>query len=605
MMDSNTFLEISLVDKRFVVELNPHHEYYQKAYIIVRGLLTAYERGDNKWVIGYDDVGFLRDRLNQFGLVDGRVITQEAMRFLQWLEERWEEREEIKKGGKNDYVKHLIKGKLKKEPYEDQVTAIAYAYQNPRVGIFDSMGMGKSLEVLGTIVALSGSVQKTLIICPLNVVPGFLREVEKHTHLKAVSLPTGRKTALAELEKVKKGKWDILITHPENLVGEKNNVLGPITKLLKTMKFDYIVIDEFHRYKNIEAKRTKCVLSLLEEIKSHKGEKARCALLTGTPISESPLNAYTVLKVLSFVPNYIRFENHFCTKKNVDFGGRSYKVITGYKNLPDLKRMVERVSIRRTKEEMVGFPPITAIQRDVLLTGKQRVLYNAIAKDLLHVLDQKTRVNLENWFVSENKAIRLRQVLNSPGILDEDGDSAKYIELDNILEELLADPDQKVIIWTEYRKAVDMLHERYNDLYGSIKLYGGVKIDEALINQFENDKKPQVAVAIPAKAGEGTDFLARARTAIYVDRPYSYTQFSQSMDRIHRRTQIDQNSSKLDRMRALPALIIFLDAVGSIDELVRDKLYDKERMEKALTVSDEKLITLGRADLIKYIREIK
>lgn len=605
MMDSSKFIEISLVNKRFVVELNPLHEHYQKAYIIVRNLLTAYERGENTWVIGYDDVGFLKEKLDQFGLVEGRFIRPDALEFLQWIIGKWDEKEEIKKGKLNDHIKTLIKGKLKKQPYEDQITAIAYAYQNPRVGIFDSMGMGKSLEVLGTIVALSGDVQKTLIICPLNVVPGFMREVVKHTNLKSVCLPTGRKKALEELKDLQGGNWDILITHPENLVGEKKDTFGTITKVLKTMNFDYIVIDEFHRYKNIDAKRTKCVLSLLEEIEDHKGGKARCALLTGTPISESPLNAYTVLKTLSFVPNYIRFENHFCTKKNIDAGGKKWKVITGYKNLPDLKRMVERVSIRRTKEEMTGFPPITAIQRDVFITGKQRTIYNAIAKDLLHALDQKTRVNLENWFVSENKAIRLRQVLNSPGILDEDGDSAKYLELDNILEELLSDPEQKVIVWTEYRKAVEMLHERYNDLYGSIKLYGGVKIDNTLINQFENDPKPRVAIAIPAKAGEGTDFLARARTAIYVDRPYSYTQFSQSMDRIHRRTQIDQNSSKLDIMRASPALIIFLDAVGSIDELVRDKLYDKERMEKALTVSDEKLVTLGRGDLIKYLRELK
>jgi len=132
-------------------------------------------------------------------------------------------------------------------------------------------------------------------------------------------------------------------------------------------------------------------------------------------------------------------------------------------------------------------------------------------------LSSLTYINLDDLVNNNSRMLRLRQVMNHPSILNENGDSAKYIELDGVLEEVLADPEEKVIIWTEYRAAVDNLFNRYNAEYGAVKVYGGIsdKQWEETVHTFETDKKPRVAIGIPAKAGEGTDFLARARTAVY------------------------------------------------------------------------------------------
>jgi SNF2 family DNA or RNA helicase len=437
-----------------------------------------------------------------------------------------------------------------------------------------------------------------------------MREIQKHTYLKALAIPPGKKASLEFLRENMHGDWDILLVHPENLInsggekGKKAEVYGPVTKLLKTMPFDMILVDEWHQYKNLSAKRTKCVLSLLGEIRDRERNLSRAIVMTGTPISESPLNAYVTLKVLSNdnLPHVSKFESYFTVKKDFTYGNRgTFAKVVGHKNLAELKARIERVSIRRTKDDMKGFPDKIFAIRDVLLDGKQLDLYKTVCGEVVSGLAHSSIVNLGEFFSSAS-SVRLRQLLNHPAFLNEDCESSKYAEIDRILEELFADPEQKVIIWTEYRKAVDLIYDRWNEEYGVIKIYGGVDIDDKLASSFENDDRPRIAACIPAKAGTGVDFLARARTSIYVDRPYSYTLYQQSLDRIHRRVKTEGELSRLDRIRSQPATIMFLDVPGSIDELVRDRLMNKSDVAEALLTSDEKLIEIGRSDLLQYLR---
>jgi SNF2 family DNA or RNA helicase len=328
--------------------------------------------------------------------------------------------------------------------------------------------------------------------------------------------------------------------------------------------------------------------------------------MTGTPVSESPLNAYVLLKIMNYgkVPHISRFDNHFVIKQLVEYGHKgSHLKVVGYRCLDELKMRLERVSIRRSKAEMTGFPPLTQIIREVTLAGQQLALYSVLCGELRRDLPKEGLINVQKFLGGNENAIRLRQCLNHPSILGGEGDSAKYLELDDILEELLADPEQKVVIWTEFRAAVDLLFDRYNEQYGAVKLYGGVnnKELEKMSLAFESTGRPRVVVAIPAKAGEGTDWLASARTAIYIDRPASLVLYQQSMDRIHRRVET-KNPTALDLRRSQPATIIFLDVLNSVDILNKDRLIGKQDIAEAVTTSDEKLIEMGREDLLKYLQ---
>lgn len=613
-------IDVILENKKFQVVLDPNNEFYTRAYIIIKSLLTTRELAcGNKFSIGYDDLDFLKEKLRSFGLLNGCTITEEAYQFSEWLKSKILKDKNIKDGINNDYTRSLLNGKLKTDLYEDQLTGVSYLLSKNRAGLFDDMGTGKSLISLATIVALGDKIKRTLVICPSNVVFGYCREVDKHTNLKIVSLPSGKKQAFEYLKSNKNTIWDIMITHPENLVNPNktgNDIYSDITNFLIQIPFDMIIIDEWHMYKNFDTKRTKAILHLLYNIKNHEGKFSRFIPMTGTPISESPLNAYSTLKILSFdpIPHISRFENYYCVKKRMTFKNASKKLkkgsnkrvtvnkIVGFQNLDELKERVERISIRRTKDDLKGFPDkIPPIIRDVVITGKQLQLYKVICGEIIRELPKSTRINLISFLNNNNGILRLRQLMNHPNLLNEEGNSVKYEEIDRILEELFENPENKVVIWSAFRKSIDNIYDRYNKKYGVVKIYHNVKVSD-IANDFENKNKPRIAACTVEKAGTGTDFLARARTSIYIDRPYSYTLYKQSIDRIHRRIKLDGNLSKLDKIRSQPATTIFIDAVGSVDALVRERLLGKQDMVDAITTSDEKLIEIGRNDLVQYLK---
>jgi len=610
-------LDVYMEKKRFYVALDPQHSYFSTVFPVVKSLLTTVElsRG-NVFSIGYEDVTFLKDKLRKLNLLPYCTISDGAYNFLDWLDGKHVKNESVKKGIYNDTIKLLLKDKLKTIPYEDQYSAISYIVNNPRAGLFDDMGSGKSLISLASIVALGNEVKRTLVICPNNVVFGYMREIEKHTYLKGVAVPSGTKKSLEFLKDTCESPWDIQLIHPENLINRKGKrVDGDNTNFLITRPWDMIIVDEWHMYKNVNKKRSACVFKILKEARNSEGKYPRLLIMTGTPVSESPVNSYSVLKALGFdfLYNPFVFENYFCRKEEVEIWTKDRKgnaikrrieKVAGYRHLDELKTRIEHVSIRRTKDEMKGFPDKTSSIRDVVLKGKQLKLYKSLCDRFISEIPKGAKINLRNFLKKNATALKLRQLLNHPNLIESEGNSVKYEEIDKILEELFVDPEQKVVIWTAFRKSVKNIYDLFNKKYGAVKIYGDSPRDEMsrVAPIFENEDYPRIAVCTAEKAGTGTDFLARARTAIYVDRPYSFTLYKQSMDRIHRRVKTVGNLSKLDRIRSQPASLIFLDAVGTIDVLIRDILLGKTDMSDAITTSDEKLIEIGRKDLIDYLK---
>lgn len=592
-----------------VVSLDSLHPQVKDVHLIIRSLLgaRAIEGANFSWTIGYDDFLQLKQKLDSLGISEGRDMSKAAYDYVLDIYAKDKRNFDIKEGVHNEHLADLLKDKLKTELYSDQITGVSYLYNNRRAGLFDAMGVGKSVMALASVVALGPAIKRTLVVCPKAVIMGFQREVLKHTGLKSLAVPSGAK-AVPFLTENQHTDWDILFVHPENLIsrtGRKGDVYGPVTSILSSWKFDMVIVDEWHQYKEISAKRTKCILSMLSSIKDRSGAPCRVIVMTGTPISESPLNGYVTLKVLSTetLPHISRFENFFLIKKEVSYGFKgTFSKVVGYKNLGELKRRLERVSIRRTKDDLKGFPPRILTVRDVELSGKQKDLYKAACGELLASLPTESKINVEAFFSGNAHAIRIRQLLNSPLFMEEDCASAKHDTIDDILDELFLDPEQKVVIWTEYRKGVDIIYDRWNEKYGVVKIYGGVEVDEKLAKSFESNDAPRIAACIPAKAGTGVDFLARARTSIYIDRPYSFTFFQQSLDRIHRRVSGNAPASDLERIRSQPATLIFLDMVGTLDELIREKLELKGDVAQALTTSNQKIVELGRSDLLRYLK---
>lgn len=320
-------------------------------------------------------------------------------------------------------------------------------------------------------------------------------------------------------------------------------------------------------------------------------------VLTGTPVSESPTNAYPILQILSpeKLPSRAKYDRHFATGEG------------GYSNLGDLKRLLESVSVRRLKADIRGMPDKIEVVRHCDPTDAQATHYAEVMKGIMAEIegDPDWAKTLDIACV---KLLRCRQVLNHPSILDLGGESGKYLELDSILEEVLSDSEAKVIVWTEWNAAADLLATRY-------RRYGVAIIDQrtnqddlAALERTFDGSSTRIIVTTPAKGGTGIDFLARARTSIYIERTYSLVNHKQSMDRIVRRVGDDNTDDppavrRVKQIKRSSATIMYLHVPGSVDDVIEYVLRRKLEMTEALLTSDERLVSDGRMHLLRMLRE--
>lgn len=595
-------LSISLVDQRHAQQVN----------LLCQSLLNSqFERLKNHWKITWHDLVHLRSKMDKMGLNSGRSATDEAIAWFKNQEAEDANIDHIKAGLQNDQLNGIQK-LLKTNPYADQLSGIRFLTTRPRAVLADEMGIGKTLQLLSAYAWLKETegVGPFLVICPNAVKQGWVKEVAKHTNLTVKALGNGSTQLALDFAEYRKNRTDVLVIHFDGMVTvtSKNNkrkkAWSELVEDMLKLPWGGIIIDEAHQAKNLEVKRAKASLYFCQNAKPMKrGQQVRVWLATGTPISESPMDAWAVFSFLepTIVPKvFNRFESYFTVKAKRNYGNFRFTETVGYRNLGELKQLLHRLMIRRLKSEIKGMPEKVGVVRYVQMTGKQRQLYQDIKKGVYDSVIQEPENKLSIAFAM-TKCIRLRQALNHPSIVDKEGGSAKYEELDLILEEVLADPMAKILIWTEYRAAVDMLFERYNEKYGAIKLVGGVtQAEMAELSKNWDTMKQRVAIAIPMFGGTGVDFLQRCRTAVYVEAPYSTIMFRQSADRIHRR--IGEIKTEIDKIKSSPCTLIFLQVEDSIDELVYKALGQKGDIVDALLTTDDTLIKLGREELLSYLK---
>src|SRR5690606_33947528 len=108
-----------------------------------------------------------------------------------------------------------------------------------------------------------------------------------------------------------------------------------------------VIADESQKIKNIKAQQTKAVTAL--------GKMAKHRLiLTGTPVTQSPLDFFAQYKFLDpriFGTSFTEFRSRYAIMGG--YGG--YQVI-GYQNLEELSAKAHSIAFRVTKKECLDLP---------------------------------------------------------------------------------------------------------------------------------------------------------------------------------------------------------------------------------------------------------
>jgi SNF2 family DNA or RNA helicase len=289
--------------------------------------------------------------------------------------------------------------------------------------------------------------------------------------------------------------------------------------------FDLIVIDEANAYKNPQTKRWKVLNKLVTP-------STWLWMLTGTPASQSPVDAYGIAKLVNpdGVPRF--------------FGGFRDQVmnkVTQFKWVPkpDANSTVFRAlqpAIRYTKEQCLDLPEMTYVVRDVPLSPQQEKYYELLRRQLI-VQAAGEEITTVNAAANLNKLLQL-----SGGAVYSDTGEVVQFDASNrlaVLREVVEESSHKVLVFVPYRHAIEVVAEDLKKHgYATATIHGGVPAGKRseIFERFQTTNSPQVLVIQPQAASHGVTLHA-ANTIVYWSPVMSVETYLQCNARVHRAGQ--------------------------------------------------------------------
>jgi len=462
----------------------------------------------------------LKDLLQRFGRLErlGAPLTiyPDAEEYLQQrlLQERLSAMTaDIRK----DPAAHPLRGALLKtelRPY--QLDGIAFAAAAGRAVLADDMGLGKTIQGIGTaeLLARMAAVSKVLIICPTSLKFQWSSEIRRFSERTCHVVLGGHKDRPAQYA----GEHFFTICNYEQVLRD--------IAAIERMAWDLIILDEGQRIKNWEAKTSRIV----------KGLKSPFALvLSGTPLENRLDELFSVVEFIDerrLGPAFRFFNRH----RVVDEKGK----LLGYKNLDQLRETLKPVLLRRTRQKVVKeLPPRTTEVIRIAPTDEQVEVQKAHRHIIQTVINKK--------YLSEMDLLRLQKALlmcrmcaDSTFLVDKKapGHSSKLKELEGLLDQLMAEEDRKIVLFSEWTKMLDLIEPLLAERrLRHVRLDGSVpqKSRPELIDRFQND--PACKIFITTNAGATGLNLQSANTVINVDLPWNPAILEQRIARVHRMGQ--------------------------------------------------------------------
>ena len=470
--------------------------------------------------------------------------------------------------------------KFKTKPYAHQLKALEMSWNKEVFAYFMEMGTGKSKVLLDNVAMLfdKGKINSVLIVAPKGVyknwydseIPEHLpKHIDRNVVLWKALITKEQKSKLDSLFEQDFTKLQIFVMNVEALSTKKGL---DFARQFLNVKKALFAVDESTTIKNPGAKRTKNILGL-----SKMGKYRR--ILTGSPVTKSPLDLYTQCHFLDpyllDYTSYYAFRNRYAEMRTANFSGRSVQVVTGYKNLAELSETLKPFSYRVLKDNCLDLPPKTYMKRVIQLTPEQKRVYQQMKATALATLNGKmvTTMNVIT------QLMRLQQI--TCGHFKADDDSIQNIKNNRITElmDVLEEVEGKAIIWAHWRHDINTIVESIEEQYpGSVVTYYGDTSTEdrqkAIKKIQDPESKVRFLVGTPQTGGYGIT-LTGASTMIYYSNGYDLEKRQQSEARIDR---IGQKK---------PMTYIDIIAEETVDEKIVKSL--RKKVNIATEIMGEKL----------------
>ena len=427
---------------------------------------------------------------------------------------------------------------FKTKPYSHQLDGVLYGLSNNTFLLGDDQGLGKTKEIIDLAIArkVSEGLKHCLIICGVNGTKyNWVDEVKIHSNEDAWVLGTRytKRRPIKMIEGTGQDKLDdlnhlpshfFIITNIETLramptrSGKKTifPIAEKIQKLCQSGEIGMVAFDEAHKAKNPTSQQGQALLSITPKY---------AIPMSGTFLVNNPLDLYVPLKWAGFESHsFYQYKQHYC-----QMGGFHNQEIIGYKNLDELREILDKVMLRRTKHDVLDLPPKVHTVEYVEMNKDQARIYAEVKSELKASID---KIKIHNDPLSQ--MIRLRQVTGYPGILSTTiTESAKMDRMLEMVEEITS-VGQKVIVYSQWEMMTEVARHKLS-VYNPAYITGSVKSEERMseVERFQNSSDCKVIVGTIGAMGTGLTLTA-ASNVIFLDDPWNRALKDQAEDRAHR-----------------------------------------------------------------------
>lgn len=480
---------------------------------------------------------------------------------------------------------------FKTEPFAHQRELFEATRDLKSYAVLWEQGTGKTKPTIDTACHLyeQGEIDAVLVVAPNGVHRNWVTD-EIPTHLPDRLAP---KTHSMFWRTIKSGTkyhqqaFDAICAYKgfawlcisyDGFMSEKGK--KAVWKFLKRRRCLYI-LDEAHHVKTPKAKRTRSIIA------SGKYADYR-RILTGTP-GDKPFDIYSQLRFLQ--PNmwarrgmatFAAFKQHYgewWTRAEAQEAlgyDPGYDKLIDYKNLDELADIIEGMSSRLLKDDVLDLPPKLYTRRPFDLSPKQRSLYNQLRDELEVELESGDIVDGTMAIV---RLLRLQQITcgyvateAEEPVQDIPGPNPRLDAAVDFFTEL----NHPAIIWCRFRRDIDLLMDALPE---AVRYDGALDEDEAAKSKEAfNAGDAQFFIGNPAKGAEGLT-LNVAKTTGFYSSSFKLLERLQAEDRNHRIGQDGADHGEVGHG------VLYADFVGidTVDEHIVRALRKKFDIAAALT----------------------
>lgn len=463
--------------------------------------------------------------------------------------------------------------------YPYQAEGALFAVRAGRALIGDDMGLGKTIQAIAAaeILARHFGVSRVLVICPASLKYQWQSEIARFAARRGDRAPRVIEGGRAQRQQDFALDDFCKITNYEKL--------QPDLDLIAAWAPELVIVDEAQRVKNWNTiaaralKRIDCPYAIV---------------LTGTPL-ENKLEE--LISIVQFIdqnrlgPTWKLLHEHQVR----DEAGR----VTGYTGLEKIGRTLSPLMIRRRKSEVLRQLPSRTDQNLLVPMTDAQMIFHQENADVVAKIVQRWR---RTRFLSDGDQRRMtcalqnmRMSCNSTYLLDQETDhGVKADELAALFGEMLAQPDAKAVVFSQWRRTHDIVIRRLEAHgLGYVSFHGGVPSEKrpALLERFRVD--PDCRVFLSTDAGSTGLNLQHASTLINMDLPWNPAILEQRIARVHRMGQ------------KRPVQVVNFVAKGTIEEGMLSVLAFKRSLSAGILDGGSGEISLGGSRLNRFMKDIE